>query len=193
MEIKERFIQLARDNIKREGIDNLLNYLEKSDFFTAPASTRFHSACEGGLCEHSLKVYDRYISNLRNEYGDDWQNKFSLESATVVALFHDVCKTDYYKVDYKNVKENGEWVQKPYYTVEDKLPYGHGEKSVYILSSFIKLTREEAMAINWHMGAFDSRVRGGYYGLETVFYKYPLSLIFHLSDVQATYLDEIRE
>lgn len=190
---KQRFIQLAKENIKREGIDKLLEYLQRTDFFDAPASAKFHSAYNGGLCDHSLNVYNRYIANLQNEYGKDWQNKISLESATIIALFHDICKVDYYKQDVKNVKEEGVWVQKPYFKVEDNLPYGHGEKSVYIVNGFLRLTREEAMAINWHMGGFDSRVRGGFYGLDQVFYTYPTALIFHLSDIQATYLDETQE
>lgn len=193
MDSREKFIEIAKNNIKREGIANLLNYLEKSDFYVAPASTKFHSAYQGGLCQHSINTYNRFISNLKNEYGDDWQNKISLESATIISLFHDICKTDYYKIEYRNVKENGEWVQKPFYSVDDTLPYGHGEKSVYIISGFLKLTREEAMAINWHMGGFDTRVKGGFYGLENVFYKYPTALLFHISDVQATYLDETKE
>ena len=190
---KQRFIQLAKENIKREGIDKLLEYLQRTDFFDAPASAKFHSVYNGGLCDHSLNVYNRYIANLQNEYGKDWQNKISLESATIIALFHDICKVDYYKQDVKNVKEEGVWVQKPYFKVEDNLPYGHGEKSVYIVNGFLRLTREEAMAINWHMGGFDSRVRGGFYGLDQVFYTYPTALIFHLSDIQATYLDETQE
>ena len=193
MDSREKFIEIAKNNIKREGIANLLNYLEKSDFYVAPASTKFHSAYQGGLCQHSINTYNRFLNNLKNEYGDDWQNKISLESATIISLFHDICKTDYYKIEYRNVKENGEWVQKPFYSVDDTLPYGHGEKSVYIISGFLKLTREEAMAINWHMGGFDTRVKGGFYGLENVFYKYPTALLFHISDVQATYLDETKE
>lgn len=189
-ENKEEFLKVAKENIKREGIEKLLEYLQKSDFFDAPASSKFHSAFEGGLCEHSLNVYKRYITNLEKEYGDNWQDVISLESATIIALFHDICKVDFYKIDSKNVKENGIWVQKPYYSVDEALPYGHGEKSVYIVNGFLRLTREEAMAINWHMGGFDTRVRGGYLGLENVFYKFPTALIFHISDVEATYLDE---
>ena len=190
MDSKERFLEIAYSNIKREGIDKLLDYLQRTDFFDAPASTKFHSVYEGGLCEHCIKVYERFINNLRNEYGDRWEDVISLESATIIALFHDVCKADYYKQEMRNVKENGVWVQKPYYSVDDNLPYGHGEKSVYIVNGFLRLSREEAMAINWHMGGFDARVRGGFYGLDKVFYTYPTALIFHISDVEATYLDE---
>lgn len=193
MDSKERFLEIAYANISRDGIDKLLDYLQKTDFFDAPASTRFHSVYEGGLCDHCLNVYNRFIQNLHKEYGDNWEEVISLESATIIALFHDICKVDYYKQDTKNVKENGVWVQKPYYKVEDSLPYGHGEKSVYIINGFLRLTREEAMAINWHMGGFDNRVRGGYYGLDQVFYSFPTALIFHISDVEATYLDEKEE
>ena len=178
MDSKERFIEIAHSNIKREGIDKLLDYLERTDFFDAPASTKFHSVYEGGLCDHSLNVYNRFIKNLEKEYGSGWEDVISLESATIIALFHDICKVDYYTQEMRNVKENGTWVQKPFYKVEDNLPYGHGEKSVYIINGFLRLTREEAMAINWHMGGFDSRVRGGFYGLDQVFYTYPTSLIF---------------
>ncbi len=185
---KEDFIELFY-NIDREGADNLLSYLEKSDFFQAPASTTFHSNYKGGLCDHTIKVFKRFIKLLESEYGERWQEKFSLESATICALLHDICKVNNYKEDVKNVKVDGQWVQKPYYVVDDALPYGHGEKSVYIISGFMKLTREEAMVINWHMGEFDSRVKGGY-SIKNVFYKYPIALLFHMADVQATYLDE---
>ncbi len=187
---KQQFIEIAKQNIKREGIDALLDYLQKSDFFEAPASTRFHSCEAGGLCKHSLNVYNRYLNLLKNEYGDNWQEKISLESATIISLFHDICKVNTYKTEYRNVKEDGVWIQKPVFITNDTLPYGHGEKSVYIINGFVRLTREEAMAINWHMGGFDTRVKGGFYGLENVFYTYPTALLFHLSDIEATYLDE---
>lgn len=190
MTSKEEFIKIYTDNISRTGADTLLKYLENSDFFTAPASSKFHSNFEGGLCEHSVKAYKRFIKNLENEYGNNWQEKLSIESATIIALLHDICKVDFYKIDYRNVKVDGNWVQKPYYSVEDALPYGHGEKSVYIISSFIKLTREEAMAINWHMGAMDARVKGGSYSLSPAFYSYPSTFLFHIADMQATFLDE---
>lgn len=192
IENKEKFISLLSENVKRDGVDKLIGWLEKTDFFDAPASTKFHSAYEGGLCEHSLKVYDRFLKNIQNEYTENWQDKISLESITLIALLHDICKVDFYKVDYKNVKVDGIWQQQPFYVIEDNLPYGHGEKSVYIINGFIKLTREEAMVINWHMGAFDDRVKGGSYALSNVFYMYPTALIFNISDMQATYLDEER-
>lgn len=190
MDFKEKFIKYFNENIKREGASNLLSYLEKSDFFTAPASTKFHSNFEGGLVKHSVLVYERFLNKLKNEYGENHNQVISNESIAIIGLLHDICKVDYYKVDYRNVKEDGNWVQKPYYTVEDSLPYGHGEKSVYIISSFMKLTREEAMAINWHMGAFDTRVLGGSYALSDVFANYHTALLFHTSDLETSYLDE---
>lgn len=192
-EKKEEFLKIVRENIKREGINELIDYLVKTDFFEAPASTKFHSNFAGGLCSHSINVYNRFIRNLKKEYGDEWQKYISMESVAIIALFHDICKTNVYKVDYRNVKEDGVWVQKPYYSYNDTMPYGHGEKSVYIINGFLRLTREEAMAINWHMGGFDSRVKGGFFGLETVFYSYPTALLFHISDIEATYLDESLE
>lgn len=189
---QERFIQIFTENIKREGAENLLDWLINSDFFTAPASSKFHSAYEGGLCEHSLKVFDRYMRLLKMEYGEDFSSAISMESVAIIALLHDVCKVDFYKTDYRNVKVDGQWIQVPYYTVEDKLPYGHGEKSVYIVGSFIKLTREEAMSINWHGGGFDERVRGGSYAMAEAYYKFPNAMIFHTADMMATYLDETK-
>lgn len=191
-DITKEFIEIFNNNIKREGSDKLLEWLKSSDFFSAPASSRFHSAYEGGLCQHSINAYKRFIKNLEKEYGESWQEKISIESATIIGLLHDICKTNFYKVEMRNVKVEGQWVQQPYYTVEDSLPYGHGEKSVYIISGFMRLTRLEAMAINWHMGGFDSRVLGGSYALAEAFYKFPISIIFHISDLEATYLDETR-
>ena len=186
---KSTFLMLARA-IKRDGIEALLSWLEASDFFTAPASTKFHLSEEGGLCAHSINVYERLVRLCEAEWGEDGFNR---ESVAIIGLFHDLCKTNTYKVEMRNVKENGEWVQKPYFTVDDSLPYGHGEKSVYMLSGFLKLTREEAMAINWHMGGFDLRVQAGSYDYSKAYNKYPLALMIHLADMQATFLDEATE
>ena len=188
--MKEQFLEIYNNNIKREGADKLLAWLEKTDFFSAPASTRFHSNYQGGLCEHSVKVYHRYKKLLKEEYGDNYQNVISEESIAIIALLHDVCKVDTYKVEYRNVKVDGLWTQQPYFSVSDDLPYGHGEKSVYMLSGFMRLTREEAMAINWHMGAFDMRVKGGSYNLSDAYYKFPTALLFNIADMMSTYLDE---
>ncbi len=184
---KQEFLKLAKENIKREGIIEFLAWLETTDFFECPASSKFHSAEAGGLCFHSLNVYKRLLKLATDEWGEENVNK---ETVAIVALFHDICKCCFYKVEMRNVKENGEWVQKPYYTVDDPLPYGHGEKSVYIINGYMRLTREEALAINWHMGGFDKRVIGGDFGMSSAYYKYPLCVLTHIADIEATYLDE---
>lgn len=187
---KEEFLEIYNKHIKREGAEQLLKFLENSDFFVAPASTRRHSSYEGGLCSHSILAYKRFVKLLTMEYGENYNEVISDESVAIIGLLHDLCKVNFYKVDYRNVKENGNWVQKPYYTVDDTLPYGHGEKSVYMISGFMKLTREEAMAINWHMGGFDSRFMGGNNTLQIAYENYPTALIFHTADMWTTYFDE---
>lgn len=187
---KEEFIEIFNKNIKREGAGKLLDWIMSSDFFKAPASTKFHSNIEGGLCIHSINAYNRFKKLIISEYGENYQNVISDESVAIIGLLHDVCKINYYALDYRNVKVDGVWVQKPYFKVEDDLPYGHGEKSVYIINGFLRLTREEAIAINWHSGGFDHRVMGGSFAFSDAYYKYPVALLFHLADMQATYLDE---
>lgn len=184
---KEDFINILKSNVKREGVDKLLEWLESTDFYTCPASTKYHLCEEGGLCQHSLNVYERLEKLMITEYGEDGYNK---ESVALCGLLHDICKTNYYKVEMRNVKEDGVWVQKPYYTVDDQLPYGHGEKSVYIINGFVRLTREEAIAINWHMGGFDTRVQGGSIDYNKAYNKYPLAVLLHIADLEATFLDE---
>lgn len=191
-EIKQEFLEIFYDNIERDGAEELLAYLEKTDFFTAPASSKQHSNFEGGLCLHSINVYKRFLKLVQSEYGQKWQEKILPESVAIIALLHDLCKTNFYVVEMRNTKVDGEWVQKPFYKVEDSLPYGHGEKSVYMISGFMKLTREEAMAINWHMGAFDPRAQANSAVLSNVFYRYPTAFLFHLADYMATYLDETK-
>ncbi len=192
MTAEQRYKSIFNEYIKREGAQKLLDWLSRTDFFTAPASAKFHNAFEGGLVLHSLNVFDRLLREVKEEYGENFNEKYSMETITVCALLHDICKVNFYKKEIRNVKENGEWVPKTFYTVEDELPYGHGEKSVYIVSGFIKLTRSEAMAINWHMGGFDTRVKGGDYSLSAAFYSYPLALLLHIADNKAAYLDEER-
>ncbi len=151
---QERFIQIFQEKILREGADKLLDFLVKSDFFTAPASTRYHGACEGGLLQHSLNVYDCLVDILnRPRMKELYKIEYGDESIAIAGLLHDICKVNFYKTSFRNVKdETGKWISAPYYTIEDNLPYGHGEKSVYIVSGFMKLTRDEAFAIRYHMG-----------------------------------------
>ena len=190
--VKAEFIDIFTKHVTREGADKLLEYLESSDFFTAPASAKFHLAERGGLCQHSLNVYKRLLQLVQNEYGTNYRDVVSDETVAICGLLHDLCKVNYYVTDYRNVKEDNVWVKKPYFKVEEKFPYGHGEKSVFIVSQYLKLTAEEAMAINWHMGGFDERVKGGSYALSDAYAKYKLALLMHVADLTATYLDEER-
>lgn len=185
-EIKEEFIKIYNENIHREGSDKLLDYLiNKSDFFTAPASTRFHNSFEGGLAQHSLNVYyclKDYLSRERvqNDYG----LKCSEETIAITALLHDICKTNVYVRDFRNVKnEQGQWERVPTYRYEDKLPYGHGEKSVYMISGFMRLTRDEAMAIRWHMGFSGTEDNNT---VSNAMEKYPLILAVSTADMEAS-------
>ena len=189
--MKEKFIEIYQNNISRTGSDKLLEWLIKSDFFTAPASTRFHGAYEGGLAEHSVNVYNRLLGEVLSVP----DMEFSDETIAIAGLLHDVCKVNTYKVEYRNTKnkQTGQWEQTPYFTTDDSVPFGHGEKSVYIINSFMRLTRDEAMAINWHMGGFDDRVRGGSYSIAKAFELHPLALLLHVADMKASYLDETRE
>ena len=191
MSEKEEFIEIYKSKIKREGADKLLDFLEnKSDFFTAPASTRFHNSFEGGLLRHSLNVYRCLTAYLERErVRNEYKLTASEETAAGVALLHDVCKVNCYKVSYRNAKneETGQWEKVPYYTINDTLPYGHGEKSVYMVSGFMRLSREEAMAIRWHMGfsgTEDKNLIGR--ALE----KYPLAFALSVADMEASYFLE---
>lgn len=190
MDLKERFISIYKEHIHREGSDKLLEYLlsPQCDFFTAPASTRFHGSYPQGLVEHSLNVYDclcDYVSRTRAK--EVYHMNYSNESVAIVGLLHDICKVNCYKESMRNVKVDGIWTQVPYYEFEDHLPYGHGEKSVYIITGFMRLTREEAFAIRYHMGFSgneDARSIG--YSFE----HYPLSFALSTADMEATYFLE---
>ena len=193
-DLKQRFIDIYTQNIKREGADKLLDFLiNKCDFFTAPASTRFHCSYEGGLCEHSLNVYDCLRSYLDTDRAKEtFGLSFSDESVAIAALLHDVCKINTYKTSMRNVKDDktGVWSKVPYYEYNDALPYGHGEKSVYIVSGFMKLSREEAMAIRWHMGfsgTEDQKLVGN------ALHQYPLAMALMIADNEASSFVEERK
>lgn len=185
---KDVFISIFKRHITRSGSEELFEWLEaSSDFFEAPASTRFHAAYEGGLLEHSLNVYKNLVK-LVDDYG--LSERYSPETLAIVGLLHDVCKTNFYKVDSKNVKRNGMWVSEPYYTISDSYPIGHSEKSVIMLQSFMRLTRDEIFAIRAHMGAFDSSFKGGDSSVTKIFEECPLALLTHFADMAATYITE---
>ena len=188
---KEEFIKIYTENIKREGADKLLEYLlsAQSDFFIAPASTRFHGSYEGGLLEHSINVYNCLKDYLeRPRVKEDYRLEYSDESIAIVSLLHDLCKVNCYKAGTRNVKDSsGVWQQVPTFEYADDMPYGHGEKSVYIISGFMKLTREEAFAIRYHMGFSGSEPQNN---VGAAFEKYPLAFALSTADMEATYFLE---
>lgn len=191
MSLKDEFIEIYQKNITRDGADKLLEYLtsSKSDFFTAPASTRYHGAYEGGLLEHSLNVYHCLADYVERErVKNTYKLNPSAESVALTALLHDICKVNFYKTDYRNSKnEQGVWEKVPYYTIDDRLPYGHGEKSVYIISGYMRLTREEAFAIRYHMG-FSGNEEPNNVG--KAFEMFPLAFALSVADMEATYFLE---
>ncbi len=187
-EYKDRFFEAYQMNISRDGNVELLDWLDKrTDFFSAPASTRFHGAVPEGLVMHSLNVYD--LLSERNEREGFPENR---ESVAIVSLLHDLCKTEFYKESTRNVKNEftGQWEKVPYYSIEDKFPFGHGEKSVFLIERFMRLKPAEAIAIRWHMGGFDDNSRVGGFNVANAFGKYPLAVKLHLCDLEATYLIE---
>ena len=184
--MKEEFLKILR-TVKREGIEELIKFLESTDFFTAPASTRFHGDFAGGLVEHSMKVYEILVEKVKTA---SKPIEVSEDTLKIVALLHDVCKANFYKIDYRNAKNAlGVWEKVPYYTVEDTIPYGHGEKSVMMITEYMKLTVEEKYAIRWHMGLSEPKELYG--TMSIAFSKYPLALMLFEADLEATYLFDV--
>lgn len=189
LNMEEEFINLLK-TVNRNGMDKLIEYIKKTDFFKAPASTRFHGNYEGGLLEHSLNVYNLLKEKLSQKPYVDIV-KASSDTIILATLLHDLCKANYYTVDYRNKKNaDGIWVKEPYYAVNDTIPYGHGEKSVMMISKFIELSMEEMYAIRWHMGFTEPKEL--YSTISVVYEKYPLALALHEADLEATYLVESR-
>ena len=196
----ERFETLLQ-SVKRDGMENLLKFIRKSDFYTAPASTRYHLCCEGGLLQHSLNVYD-LLDKKQKEDGvwKDVLKDIPHESIVIVSLLHDLCKTYFYEMDYKNQKvysENGskkdekgrfDWQSVPCYKINDKIPLGHGEKSVMMVEEFIRLKPLERYSIRWHMGFTEEK--SNYNTLSVAIALHKLVLALHESDLEATYLLE---
>lgn len=188
-ENKKDFIRLLRDT-KRAGIEDLIKWLDtETDFFTAPASTKYHLNCKGGLLQHSLNVLDQLVVQASMEVSDDDISQELMNSIVIVSLLHDVCKANFYIEKEKNVKnEKGNWVKEPFYTINDSFPVGHGEKSVILIQKFIDLTDDEILAIRWHMGAFEPKE--SYNSLSNAFNKSWLALDLHIADLKATYINE---
>lgn len=181
---KQEFLNICTGSISRPGIAELIAWLESSDFFYAPASTRYHNSFAGGLLRHSLNVYHA-LKDL-NEF---YHAGISEESVAIISLFHDLCKVNMYKQDTRNVKVNGVWTAQPCYSIEEKFAYGgHGSKSVFITERFIRLTPEEAAAINSHMGAWD----GDKY-VSNVYERNISAFLLHMADEVATFITETKE
>jgi hypothetical protein len=190
MKLKEKIFNIVDENIKREGIENLKYYVEHAtDYFTAPSSTMYHGAHEGGLAEHSLNVYN----TLKDKVSYFNIKDISEETLAICGLFHDICKTNFYKIGKRWTKESGVWEQVDSYMVEDTFPSGHGEKSVFILQRFLNLTDQEILAIRWHMMAFDASIHFNYpngYPFKKSMKEVPLVCLLATSDLEASTLLE---
>lgn len=189
---KQRFMELCNEHIHRDGLDKVLAYLEKSDFYIAPSSSRFHLNEDGGLCLHSINVFEA-ACKIYNEMAkpaimdgtSPFTEEVSMESIAIATLFHDLCKIKlYHKADRWKKDENNRWVTYPGYEVKDDFPLGHGEKSCLMLSWYMRLKPEEMLAIRWHMGMFDMGESGS--SLRRSFYaateKSALVSIVHSAD-----------
>lgn len=180
MDNKELIIKLLKET-ERPGIDKLISYLKSTDYFAAPASSKYHLCEEGGLAKHSLNVYFNLLKMAENKYSED--------SLKIVALLHDICKINTYKKSTKNIQnKNGKWEPIQTYVVDNELPLGHGEKSVILIQKFIELTEEEILAIRWHMGGFEPKENLKY--VSQAFSKCNIAVLLNLADLKATYLDE---
>ena len=202
------FIQLLQDNVKREGIDNLISWLKSKDTKIAPASTRYHLSCAGGLVKHSLNVYNRlkklieleYPTTIIDENGEVQKVEntcpYSEETITIVALLHDISKIDFYEIQERNTKdENGNWIKVPYYSVKDETKrfiFGsHSMNSYYMANTFLNLTYQEGLAILHHMGGMDSTEdKFSVKGLAEAYKKSPLALLLMQADISSTFIDE---
>lgn len=181
----QEYVSLLRKT-GREGIESLITWLgEKSDFKYAPASTKYHLNCKGGLMIHSLNVYYSLIDDFKH-----FVELFEIPEDTLIisALLHDICKANTYITEMRNVKKDGEWVQEPFYKTDDPFPIGHGEKSVIIAQNHIKLTSLEVMMIRWHMGYAD---RPQYdVPISEAYTKFPQALLLNWADCVSTFMLE---
>lgn len=184
MDLKEEFKRIVKTNIDRDGINELMDWLDNTDFYTAPASTKYHGACEGGLVMHSLNVYSE-LKKLCAVYAPET----SEESMAIVALFHDLCKVGFYKTEMRWRKDaNDKWEQYATYKHDEDFAFGgHGSKSVYLLMYYMRLLPDEASAVNCHMGAWDAST---YSNPSEVYSRNILAWLLHVADEAATYLRE---
>jgi len=190
-EIKANYREFEEtiEDTGRKGAENLMSWLRGTTFFRDPSSAAYHLAEPGGLCRHSLNVYHRAMEEFQS-HPEDYPG-VTWDQVAIAALLHDLCKIGTYEVYTRNVKgEDGKWTQVQAYRKNDPLPMGHGEKSLWLVTQYMPLSTEEAMAIRWHMGAFDEAVKGGFRDLSKVYSAYPLAYLIHQADEKATYFDE---
>lgn len=185
---KKKILDLLR-KVNRPGMTDLISWLEQSTFFEMPASARYHGNYEGGLAEHSLNVYEALVK-LRQVYIQQFggTEKIPIESVILCSLCHDFCKIDFYTKVLKNVKnvETGQWEQKQVYAYSNQYNMGHGEASVFLVQNYIRLSYEEILAIRWHMGAYDSAVKGGDRSISLASEQTPLVPLLHMADMWAS-------
>ena len=187
MTTKEQILSLLKV-VNREGMDDLIQFLQESDYFTAPASAKYHSAHEGGLAEHSLHVFNLLEFNAEIP-GAPY---ICEQSRIITALLHDLCKVNFYKLEEAWRKDaNNRWEKYTRYGYNDQEPLGHGEKSVIIAQQFIPLTPQEVLMIRWHMGF--SVNHSDYMTLNNAIKKEPGIILLHTADLEATYLLEDRD
>ena len=203
-----KYIDLIKTNVKREGVENLINYLINSDLKIAPASTKYHNSFKGGLVAHCLDVYNRLNQLVKMEYPtfvieghemkevDDYVCPISQESIVIVALLHDISKVNFYEILERNTKDaQGNWVKVPYYQVKDEahrfIMGSHSMNSLYMVSKLIKLKYDEELAILHHMGGIDvtEDTISAKNTLEA-YKKSKLALFTHFADMLATAVDE---
>lgn len=202
---KDTFIGLVRKYVKRDGVEKLLDWLDRTDFYVAPLTTRYQLSVEGGLVQHSLNTFYRMVELTNMYYGkepadDNFYNgdtpdadtAFTMESIAIVSLFHAIYKANCYVKDYRNVKIDGVWQQVEYYRWDEDFVYGRGTKSVYILQQFMRLYVDEAHAIRFHTAGREDANTGmfdvSYY---RVYEQSPLAVLLFLAEQMAYWLDGV--
>lgn len=177
---------LLRTN--RPGMSDLLEWLHSTDFYEAPASTKYHGAVPKGLIYHSLGVHD-CAEKITNMLADVSYINYTKDELAIASLLHDICKANCYTVYQKNVKKDGVWVQEDAYKFDEQLCFGgHGSKSVYLAQRYITLTTQEAIAINCHMGFTDSNNLSA---ISNAYQKCHLAWVLHVADEMSTFICDL--
>lgn len=184
-EVKEKILSLL-NSTERKGMDRVIKYLEETDFFIAPASTKYHGNYDGGLAEHSLNVYE-----LFKEKNEKFDLGLSNDTVIITALLHDFCKINFYnKQECWRKNDKNRWESYQGYKVIDDFPIGHGEKSVIMIQNFIRLTKEEMLMIRWHMGSTEPKEQ--MMNISNTYNLVPAAAALHTADMEASYLLEER-